>query len=115
VRYVLDTNIVARLLDGDPRVTTRLTSVAVDDVGIPLVVFAELLFGAEKSARREANLARLERLVVDVRVLPFDRVLASRYGALRAAVEADQRAISTSSSRAPPSSTTRSSSPMTAA
>jgi tRNA(fMet)-specific endonuclease VapC len=61
VRYVLDTNVVARLLDGDERVTARLADVSTDDVGMPLVVLAELLFGAKKSARRDANLARLER------------------------------------------------------
>jgi predicted nucleic acid-binding protein len=51
VRYVLDTNVVARLLDGDERVTARLADVSTDDVGMPLVALAELLFGAEKSAR----------------------------------------------------------------
>ena len=87
MRYVLDTNVVARLLDGDERVTARLADVSTDDVGMPLVVLAELLFGAEKSARRDANLARLERFAAGVQVLPFDRVLAARYGAVRAAVE----------------------------
>jgi tRNA(fMet)-specific endonuclease VapC len=87
VKYVLDTNVVARLLDGDERVTARLADVSTDDIGIPLVVFAELLFGAEKSARREANLARLERLAASVAVLPFDHALAARYAAVRVAVE----------------------------
>jgi tRNA(fMet)-specific endonuclease VapC len=61
--------------------------VSTDDVGIPLVVYAELLFGTEKSARRDADLARLERLAANVQVLPFDRALAARYAAARAAVE----------------------------
>ena len=87
MRYVLDTNVVARLLDGDKRVTARLEDVSTDDVGIPLVVFAELLFGAEKSARRDANLARLERFATDVQVLPFDQPLAARYASVRAATE----------------------------
>jgi tRNA(fMet)-specific endonuclease VapC len=87
VRYVLDTNVVARLLDGDERVTARLAEVSTDEVGMPLVVFAELLFGAEKSARRDANLARLARFAADVEVLPFDRAVAARYAAVRAAVE----------------------------
>ncbi|HEV3193372.1 MAG TPA: PIN domain-containing protein [Polyangiaceae bacterium] len=87
MKYVLDTNVVARLLDGDKRVTQRLAAVATDDVGIPLVVLAELLFGVEKSARREANLERLTKFAFGVQVLPFDRALAARYAAVRAAVE----------------------------
>lgn len=62
MKYVLDTNIVARLLDGDERVLSHLTDVEPSDVGIPLLVLAELLFGAEKSARREQNRARIQRL-----------------------------------------------------
>lgn len=48
MRYVLDTNIVVRLLGGDARVLSRLTDVEPDDVGLPSVVLAELWFGAEK-------------------------------------------------------------------
>jgi len=61
VKYVLDTDIVARLLDGDERVLSHLADVEPADVGIPLLVLAELLFGAEKSARREQNRARIQR------------------------------------------------------
>lgn len=42
MRYVLDTNIVARLLDGDERVLRHLVDVEPSDVGISLLVFAEL-------------------------------------------------------------------------
>ena len=87
MRYVLDTNIVARLLEGDPRVVPRVAGLEADSFGIPLVVFAELLFGVEKSARREANRARLERFAAGVRVLPFDLPLATRYSTVRATLE----------------------------
>ena len=53
MKYVLDTNIVTRLLKGDERVLGHLTDVEPRDVGIPLLVLAELLFGAEKSVRKE--------------------------------------------------------------
>jgi predicted nucleic acid-binding protein len=43
VKYVLDTNVVARLLDNDARVAPRFAAVATDSVGMPLVVLAELL------------------------------------------------------------------------
>lgn len=87
MRYVLDTNIVARLLDGDPRIIQRVAGLDADKFGIPLVVVAELLFGVEKSVRREANRERLERFTAGVRVLPFDLALATRYSIVRAALE----------------------------
>ncbi len=87
MKYVLDTNVVARLLDKDARVSQRFAAVAADSVGMPLVVLAELLFGVEKSARREQNRIRLERFAAGVRVLPFDAALAARYAVVRAEVE----------------------------
>ncbi len=87
MKYVLDTNIVARLLEGDQRVVPRVNALEADSFGLPLVVFAELLFGVEKSTRREANRARLERFAAGVRVLPFDLALATRYSTVRAALE----------------------------
>ena len=87
MKYVLDTNVVARLLDNDVRVAPRFAAVATDSVGMPLVVLAELLFGVEKSARREQNRIRLQRFATGVHVLPFDAALAARYAVVRAEVE----------------------------
>jgi tRNA(fMet)-specific endonuclease VapC len=87
VKCVFDTNVVARLLDNDARVAPRFAAVATDSVGMPLVVLAELLFGVEKSSRREQNRLRLSRFAAGVRVLPFDAVLAARYAVVRAEVE----------------------------
>ena len=62
MKYVLDTNIVTRLLKGDERVLSHLADVEPNDVGIPLLVLAELLFGAEKSVRKEQNGARIKQM-----------------------------------------------------
>ncbi|HKO50668.1 MAG TPA: PIN domain-containing protein [Polyangiaceae bacterium] len=59
MKYVLDTNIVTRLLKGDERVLSHLADVEPSDVGIPVLVLAELLFGAEKPVRKEQNGARI--------------------------------------------------------
>jgi predicted nucleic acid-binding protein len=87
VKYVLDTNIVARLLDGEERVLSHLADVAPSDVGIPLLVLAELLFGAEKSARREQNHARIQRLTETFPMLPVGLAVVRRYAAVRAEIE----------------------------
>jgi tRNA(fMet)-specific endonuclease VapC len=96
VKYVLDTNIVARLLDGDDSVLNRLARVEPSDVGIPLLVLAELLFGAEKSARREQNCARVRRLTETLPMLPVGMAVVDRYAVVRARLSesGDQRATS---------------------
>ena len=43
MKYVLDTNVVSRVLDGDERALGPLAAVEPQDVGIPLLVLAELL------------------------------------------------------------------------
>jgi predicted nucleic acid-binding protein len=51
VTYVLDTNIVTRLLSGDESVLAHLIDVHPSDVGIPLLVLAELLFGSRRTSK----------------------------------------------------------------
>jgi tRNA(fMet)-specific endonuclease VapC len=87
VKYVLDTSIVARLLDGNERVLGRLVDVEPSDVGIPLFVLAELLFGAEKSARREQNRKRVRRLTETLPMLPVGLGVVDRYAVVRAQLE----------------------------
>lgn len=87
LQYVFDTNIVARLLDDDARVVSRVAALDAEAIGIPLVVLAELLYGVEKSARIEENRARVERFASGARVLPFDVAVAGRYATVRAALD----------------------------
>lgn len=75
------------MLDGDERVLAYLGDVDPSDVGIPLLVVAELLFGAEKSARRDENRARIERLTESLQLLPVGLAIVRRYAAVRAEVE----------------------------
>lgn len=87
MRYVLDANIAVAALNGVGPVRQRLSMVTLDEVGIPLVALAELLFGAYKSMRREDNLQRIATLRRTVMVLPLTDRIVDRYGAVRAALE----------------------------
>jgi len=89
--YVLDTNVVIAALNGNERVLERLRSAALGEILIPLVVIAELLYGAHRSSRRTANLARVRDLRERFRVAAVDDVLIERYAAVRAAVESKGR------------------------
>ena len=77
MKYVLDTNVVSRVLDGDERVLGTLGAVEPHDVGIPLLVLAELLFGAEKSGRRDQNRRRIQLLTERFPVLPMGLAIVS--------------------------------------
>jgi len=87
VKYVLDTNTVARLLDGGERVLSHLADVEPSEVGIPLLVLAEPLFGAKKSARSVQNRARIERLTETFPMLPVGLAVVRRYAVVRAEIE----------------------------
>ena len=87
MKYVLDTNIVTRLLSGDERVLAHLVDVDPSDVGIPLLVLGELLFGAEKSARRDENRERIRRLTESLRLPQLGLEVVRRYAVVRAEVE----------------------------
>jgi tRNA(fMet)-specific endonuclease VapC len=84
VRFLLDTDTVIALMRGDPGLLARLRAHPPQDFGLPSIVAHELYHGAFRSARREANLARVEALRFEV--VPFDAEDARAAGAVRAAL-----------------------------
>lgn len=86
MKYVLDTNIAVALLEQRSHVTERVAQLSAGDVGLPVIVVAELLFGARRSKRVDANVDRVERLTQILPVLPVTRPIAGRYALLRAAL-----------------------------
>ena len=90
-RYLLDTNIVIALFANEPDVQQRLAEA--NEVFVPSIVVGELYYGVYKSARVEANLARLDTFVVGNTILPCDTVTARQYGAIKNALRAKGRPI----------------------
>ena len=84
MKYLLDTNVVIRLLNSDPVVTARTRQHDRDEIGVPAIVLHELMFGAFKSRHPERNVAFLEEL--DFGVLDFQRRDAREAGRIRAAL-----------------------------
>jgi tRNA(fMet)-specific endonuclease VapC len=79
--FLLDTNIVIALLQGEQTVLSALSEASA--VSVPVVVIGELYFGAAKSGRAEQNLAVLDRFAAEANVLPCDLAVAQVYGALK--------------------------------
>lgn len=90
-RYLLDTNIVIALFAGDIAVKSGLALAA--EVFVPSIVFGELYFGARKSGRPQANLARIDEFAANNVVLGCDTETARRYGDIKDALRIKGRPL----------------------
>lgn len=89
MRYLLDTDICIYIAKKKPvRVLARLEQMKPGDVGMSIVTYLELVYGAWKSQAMEANLARIEQLEVLIPAQPLGTGAARHYGRLRAELEA---------------------------
>ena len=87
LRYMLDTSICVHVLKHrPPELRDRFNSLA-DQLCVSAVTLAELLFGAEKSARVRENLAAVEHFRARLGVLPFAERAAAHFGQIRAELE----------------------------
>ncbi|WP_193201002.1 type II toxin-antitoxin system tRNA(fMet)-specific endonuclease VapC [Nostoc sp. MG11] len=85
MRYLLDTNVCARYLNGrSPVIRERLRSTNVEDIAVCSVVKAELFYGAMRSNDPARTLARQQEFLKLFVSLPFDDSTALVYGRIRA-------------------------------
>lgn len=85
-RYLFDSNAVTALINRDVAVNTRVQEARQHGhvVGTREPVIAELYYGLEFSASRDANLVRLERGLSNLRSWPFDRAAAREFARIAA-------------------------------
>lgn len=88
MKYLLDTNVCIRYLNGQSeKIRQRLSMRSVDEIALCSVVKAELIYGAEKSGNPTRNLQRLSLFVKPFISLPFDDRAAEIYGQIRNRLE----------------------------
>jgi len=80
-RYLLDTNIIIALFADEPIIKSNLAQA--NEVFIPSFVIGELCYGARKSGRVQANLARVDELVASSKILSCDAETARQYGEVK--------------------------------
>nr|WP_216634873.1 type II toxin-antitoxin system VapC family toxin [Gloeomargarita lithophora] len=80
-RFLLDTNIVIALFAGEAIVKDHLAQA--NEVFIPSIVIGELCYGAKKSGRISANLAKVDELVANSTILVCDAETARQYGEVK--------------------------------
>mgnify|MGYP000597036522 CR=1 FL=1 len=92
--YLLDTNVCIHLLnERHPVILQHLRQHSPADITLCSVVRAELLYGARRSHRAEANLQRLRAFFAPLQSLPFDDDCAEHYGQIHADLMAQGKPI----------------------
>ena len=82
--YMLDTNICIYVMKAHPPELRELFNLHADRLCISSITLGELHYGAERSARRAENIAKIERFAARLDVLPFGEKAAIHYGQVRA-------------------------------
>ena len=92
-RYMLDTNTASYILRGTmPKVREHLNQVAMDRISVSAVTEGELRHGVERLAPSGKSLKTLvDEFLLRTSILPWDSLVAQRYGYLRAALEREGR------------------------
>lgn len=87
LKYMLDTNIVIYVIKHRPIEVLDTFNRHVGQTCISTITLAELLHGAEKSAKVDHNLRQVEDFVSRLVVLDYGSKAAAHYGDIRAALE----------------------------
>jgi tRNA(fMet)-specific endonuclease VapC len=85
--YLLDTNICIALMKGEAEARRQIRNFAVNEIGLPSIVVAELAFGAWKAEFVARSLANLEEILKAYKVIPFDEAAAMQYGRIRSELQ----------------------------
>src|SRR5258708_24643251 len=86
--YLLDTNICIYIAKRQPSaMASRFEKLRPGDVGMSIVTYLELVYGAWKSARKQENVATVQELSRLIPVQPLDTAVADHYGRIRSQLE----------------------------
>ena len=83
-RYMLDTNTVSHLLKEHPAVVRRVVTTPMAALCVSAITEGELLFGLAKRPEATRLHLAVEQFLRRVDVLPWDSIVAKRYGRVRA-------------------------------
>ncbi|MCX2699378.1 MULTISPECIES: type II toxin-antitoxin system tRNA(fMet)-specific endonuclease VapC [Brucella/Ochrobactrum group] len=84
LKYMLDTNICIFTIKNRPKQVREAFNRFHDQLCISSISLMELIYGAEKSANPEKNLAVVEGFAARLEVLSYDETAANHTGQLRA-------------------------------
>jgi len=83
IKYTLDTNICRLPIKNKPQVVREAFNRHHGQLCISAITLMELIYGAEKSAAPEKNLAVIEGFAARLEIFPFDNDAAAHTGMIR--------------------------------
>ena len=88
MKFLLDTNICSYLIkQKPPEILQKFNTYQVGDIGISSITVAELKYGVQKSQFPNKNHQALEKFLLPLQIVDFDRAAADTYGIIRAMLE----------------------------
>ena len=88
MNFFLDTNICIYFLKGlSTNINIKLHQVNPNNIKIPSIVKAELLFSAAKSNRKKHNTELINEFLSPLEIIPFDSSAAGFYAIVRSSLE----------------------------
>ncbi len=88
MKYFLDTNICIYFLKGQhPKLLNKIMTVHPDDIKIPSMVKAELLYGAKKSSNLSKNTEMVNRFLSPFEIVSFNDISVIFYANIRSNLE----------------------------
>lgn len=90
---LLDTNVVAHYLKGDPAIVTRIQHASRGELAIPAIVVYELEYGTLRSRLPARRRRELEAGLEHIQHVPFDAVAAMAAASIRVELEKQGLAI----------------------
>ena len=86
--YMLDTNICIYVLKNkDDKVLQKFYDCNFGDIGISSIVYSELVYGVEKSSKRNENLKNLLKFLSAIKIYDYDINASNEYGKIRSELE----------------------------
>ncbi len=88
MKYMLDTNICIYIIKKKYKnILNKIRTIESGNICISSVTYAELVYGIEKSQKKEKNRVALLSLLSNIDVLDFDMSASDNYGLIRAELE----------------------------
>lgn len=86
--YVLDTNICIYIINKKPpHILDKFQTIPLGEIGISMITFAELYYGAYKSSVPDKNIRALNQFIIPLEIFNFDYGAAIEYGKVRSTLE----------------------------
>ena len=88
MKYMLDTNTCIYLMNNkDIKLTKKFHNKDPKELCISNITYSELMYGVEKSERRELNFTRLLLFLSEISILNYDFNASEEYGTIRTELE----------------------------